>query len=67
MSKEENRCGTCEHGKMNPATDDVLCKFKGIVAQNGICKRYKKNLLSLQPKKKRLLPDDFNPDDFSLD
>ena len=60
-------CFDCEFGKPNPISGDVMCKYKGIVASNGICKKYKKNLLAVQPRKKRSVAGDFTPDDFSLD
>lgn len=63
----DGNCFTCEFAKPNSISDDVMCKYRGIVSGNGICKKYKKNLLAVRPPKKRSVAGDFSPEDFSLD
>ena len=60
-------CFDCEFGKPNAITEDVMCKYKGIVASGGICKKYRKNPLSAVPLKKRSIAGDCKPEDFSLE
>ncbi len=63
----EGNCADCEFGKGSSISDDVLCKYKGIVAPTGRCKKYRKNLLAPPPPKKRGIAGDFTPEDFSLE
>lgn len=60
-------CYDCEFGKSNAISGDVMCKYKGIVAANGICKKYKKNLFAARHPKKRNVTEGFSADDFSID
>ena len=65
--ESDGSCFDCEFGKPSSISSDVMCKYKGIIAANGICKKYKKNLLAARPRKKRSVAGDFSPEDFSLD
>ena len=67
VAMPDGSCFDCEFGKPNAITGDVICKYRGIVAPSGICKKYRKNLLAVRPRKKHSVAGDFSPEDFSLE
>ncbi|MBQ3053293.1 MAG: hypothetical protein IJC89_00115 [Clostridia bacterium] len=63
----DDNCSNCQHGKASAISDDIMCTYKGPVSATGKCKKYKKNLLAVRPKKKHIFSGDFTPEDFSID
>ncbi len=59
-------CSNCMYGKTLNFSNDVICKFNGLLKGNGLCDRYKYNLFIKPPAKKRSLKN-LTPEDFSID
>lgn len=51
----EKCCALCEKGT-RLETGDVLCPKKGVVDGRGHCRRFRLDILKIEPKKQRELP-----------
>ncbi len=47
----EKSCRTCEHAELLVDTDRVLCERKGIVASDGLCRKFIYDVLKRVPPK----------------
>ena len=43
-------CKYCAFGTPAPATDEILCRRKGVVSPDGHCRRYKYDVLKRIPR-----------------
>ncbi len=60
-------CATCKFASPLCATDDLMCKKKGLVASNYICRHYDYNRLMKRPSRKRnLSTDKYSAEDFEI-
>ena len=58
-------CSYCEHGRISPNGENVLCKKNGVVEKEYYCKKFKYDPLKRQPKRP-ISNTNFNEDDFKL-
>ncbi|HCC00304.1 MAG TPA: hypothetical protein DEP42_03675 [Ruminococcaceae bacterium] len=58
-------CRHCTHGKLASEESRVLCRNKGIVDADYVCRKYRYDPLKRIPHRRPTLPD-FSPDDFKL-
>ena len=63
----EKKCATCQFGTLVEGTLDVMCKKKGMVAHNFICKKYKYDIFKKKVRRKKALDNQFTAEDFSID
>lgn len=59
------QCTYCEHGKISPDGEHILCKKKGIMERYAHCKKFRYDPLKREPAKKPKLPE-FSPEEFEL-
>ncbi len=59
-------CKYCQNGTPAPATDEILCRRKGVVPPDGYCRRYRYDILKRTPNAAPPLPA-FTDEDFSLE
>lgn len=60
-------CANCTHGRLVPTTDKVLCKHKGVVSSDYLCKKYTYNIFLKETRRRRDLPvEDYSEKDFRL-
>lgn len=45
----ERICAYCEHATLLSGADVCVCKKNGVVRANGVCRRFRPDLLKLQP------------------
>ena len=62
----EPMCLYCEHGKRILATDDIICKKKGIVSPEGRCRKFKYTPINRIPPKKTAITEEFTKEDFEF-
>ena len=64
----ERICAYCEYATLLAGTDACVCRKRGVVRADGHCRRYRPDLLKVQPRLPRL-PEDPNeaPVEFSLE
>ena len=67
MGEYPKKCGLCVFKKDIEASDNVMCKYKGIVSKEHICKKFQFDYLILNPKRRKV-PDftGFSAEDFSI-
>ncbi|NLM49916.1 MAG: hypothetical protein GX196_03060 [Clostridiaceae bacterium] len=67
MNDEYKACKYCAHSKAIKYNTDFLCKYKGVVGANFICKKYKFNPLAVEGRRRKLDFSKFTAEDFSID
>lgn len=61
-------CATCKWASPFTTVEYAICSKKRLVKADHVCKKYEYNRLLKQPKKKRnIVENRFNADDFSID
>ncbi|MGI6248810.1 MAG: hypothetical protein ACOYJX_05350 [Acutalibacteraceae bacterium] len=68
LTNEKNispSCSTCQHGKLSPNRQRILCLKKGIMLPSSHCRKYIYDPLKRQPVRPPEAPK-FNPEDFTL-
>lgn len=63
----EKKCATCQFAKKIDGTMDMLCKTRGVVSYNYICRKYKYDIFKKKIHKKKSLDTNYTADDFSID
>lgn len=64
----ERICAYCEHATLLTESNACVCAKRGIVRSNESCRRYRPDLLKLQPRLPRLPEEqDEEPDAISLE
>lgn len=58
-------CSYCEHGRLSPDGENVLCIKKGVMDKDSFCKKFSYDILKRQPKRPMALTK-FDEKDFSL-
>lgn len=58
-------CSYCEHGRLSPDGESVLCIKKGVMDKDGFCKKFSYDILKRQPKRPKALTK-FDEEDFTL-
>ena len=51
---EEKGCFYCEHSTPIMDTDACVCDIRGVVKGEGLCKKYKLDLLKVKPRQPRV-------------
>ena len=61
----ERTCAYCEYATLLSGADVCVCKKKGVVRANGICRRFRPDLLKVQPHLP-LLPEESDDEAFDV-
>lgn len=64
--KQKPACEYCQHGRLSPEKDSILCIKKGIMQLNSSCSSFKYDPLKRKPRRKPVINSDFSPEDFKL-
>lgn len=59
-------CVNCLYAREVIKDQLLVCKKRGSVSQNSVCRRFKLDLLALRPRKARSASSSFSEDDFTL-
>ena len=63
----EPKCASCQHGRAIAGTLDVMCEYRGIVAYNYRCRKYKYDIFTKKIHRKKRIETGFTAEDFSID
>lgn len=64
-TKIDPKCEYCEHGRLSPDGETVLCPKKGVVARDFSCRRFRYDIMKRTPRKPPK-PRSFSEEDFKL-
>lgn len=68
MSDAFRRCGVCHFAKPIAATEDMLCKKRGIVSSRGLCKKFRFDPIKLPARRRKNIDfSRFKAKDFSIE
>ena len=59
------KCGHCLFGTDLGDDGEIICKKRGIVNKNDLCRKYKYDPLKREPQK-QIISDNYSPDDFKI-
>ncbi|MDP4132975.1 MAG: hypothetical protein Q8882_03080 [Bacillota bacterium] len=63
---EYKSCANCKNSREIIQDRILLCRKKGIVSFDGLCRKFDIDLLSINPKKVRTLSSALSDEDFSI-
>ena len=59
------KCGHCLFGTDLGDDGEIICKKRGIVNKNDLCRKYKYDPLKREPQK-QIISDNYSPEDFKI-
>lgn len=59
------KCGHCLFGTNLGDDGEIICKKRGIVNKNDLCRKYKYDPLKREPQK-QIISDNYSPEDFKI-